>query len=71
MNLISQVWFELISHNWDAWFSHWKGALIPSYATFRLACGSPHCCFDGNFCTTGQATLATEGRPKGQAMSCQ
>ena len=34
-----------------------------SNAAFRLACHSPHCRFDGDFCTTAQAPLATEGRP--------
>ena len=36
---------------------------------FRLACRSPHCRFDGDFCTTAQAPLAAEERPSGE--QCQ
>ena len=33
---------------------------------FRLACCSPHCRFDGDFCTTVQVSLAAEERPSGK-----
>ena len=36
------------------------------YVGFRLACRLPHCRFDGDFCTTAQAPLATEGWPSGK-----
>ena len=35
-------------------------------AAFRLACRSPHCHFEGDFCTTAQAPLATEERASGK-----
>ena len=35
-------------------------------AAFRLACRSPHCCFDGDICTTAKAPLATVGWPSGK-----
>ena len=35
-------------------------------AAFRLACRSPHCCFDDDICTTAQAPLAAEGWPSGK-----
>ena len=31
---------------------------VESYAGFRLACRSPHCCFDDDICTIAQASLA-------------
>ena len=37
-----------------------------SNAAFRLACRSPHCHFDGDFCTTAQTPFAAEGRPSGK-----
>ena len=43
-----------------------KSAHSQSNAAFRLACRLPHCCFDGDICTTVQAPLATEGRPSGK-----
>ena len=36
---------------------------LETNATFRLACRSPHCRFDGDFCSTAQAPLAAEERP--------
>ena len=33
---------------------------------FRLASRLPHCRFDGDFCTTAQASLAAEGWPSGK-----
>ena len=36
------------------------------YAAFGLACRSPHCRFDGDFCTTAQAPLTAEERPSGE-----
>ena len=38
----------------------------PSYAAFRLACHSPHCCCDGNICKPAQAPLTAEGRSSGK-----
>ena len=40
----------------------WKQHIV----AFRLACCLLHCCFDGDFCTTTQAPLAAEGRPRGK-----
>ena len=40
--------------------------VIHPYAGFRLACRSPHCRFDGDFCTTAQTPLAAEGWPNGE-----
>ena len=40
--------------------------IIETNAAFRLACRSPNCRFDGDFCTTAQAPLAAEGRPSGK-----
>ena len=40
--------------------------IVDPYAAFILACHSPHCRFDGDFCSTAQALLAPEGRPSGK-----
>ena len=40
--------------------------LVKHNAAFRLACCSLHCRYDGDFCTTAQAPLAAERRPKGK-----
>ena len=37
--------------------------IFETNAAFRLACRSPHCRFDGDFCSTAHAPLAAEGRP--------
>ena len=37
-----------------------------SNAAFRLACHLSLCRFNGDFCTTAQAPLTTEGRPSGK-----
>ena len=47
---------------WKSHFPLWKFC-GKSNAAFRLACRSPHCRFDGDFCTAAQAPLAAEGWP--------
>ena len=37
-----------------------------TYAAFRLACCSPHCCFDNDICKTVQVPLTAEGRLSGE-----
>ena len=47
----------------DVKLALWAAAtLTVTNASFRLACCSPYCCFDGGICTTAQAPLAAEGR---------
>ena len=41
-------------------------ATVYPTTAFKLACRSPHCHFDSDFCTPAQASLATEERPSGE-----
>ena len=43
-----------------------KVSSILTKADFRLACRSPHCQFDGGFCTTAKALLTVEERPSSE-----
>ena len=56
--------FTLENSQW-IWFKFKPSAKMCAWlkAAFRLACGSPHCRFDGDICSTAQAPLAAEGRP--------
>ena len=40
--------------------------ILTPTAAFRLACCSPHCCFDDDICTTVQVALAAKGWSAGK-----